>query len=192
MAVRPQTANQRLITASMCAAPCTIPNRENPTTSKVASVSSSFGFVPGFGSISSILIEDGILARHDEIGSIVSPQKTILIHPSVNKLLDQQPWAKAKVRERPSASHSPPMLPSPHVPEIAARARASCFPRLRAGSTQLGANLLCRPGQKRARGPDRSPTSVYAPLYAGQMAKFDLASALTRKECVPSACARSA
>jgi len=108
------------------------------------------------------------------------------------RLLDKQPWAKAKVRERPSASHSPPMLPSPHVPEIAARARASCFPRLRAGSTQLGANLLCRPGQKRARGPDRSPTSVYAPLYAGQMAKFDLASALTRKECVPSACARSA
>ena len=66
MAVRPQTANQRLITASMCAAPCTIPNRENPTTSKVASVSSSFGFMPGFGSISSILIEDGIHARHDE------------------------------------------------------------------------------------------------------------------------------
>jgi len=116
---------------------------------------------------------------------------TILTLPSVNKLQDQQPWAKAKVRERPSASHSPPMLPSPHVPEIAARARASCFPRLH-GSTQLGANLLCRPGQKRARGPDRSPTPVYAPLYAGQMAKFDLASALTRKECVPSACARAA
>ena len=99
-----------------------------------------FGCMPGFGSISSISIEDGIHARHDEIGSIVSPQKTILTPPSVNKLLDKQPWAKAKVRERPSASHSPPMLPSPHVPEIAARARASCFPRLRAGSTQLGAN----------------------------------------------------
>ena len=145
-----------------------------------------FGCMPGFGSISSILIEDGIHARHDEIGRHrQSIFITILTLPSVNKLLDKQPWAKAKVRERPSASHSPPMLPSPHVPEIAARARASCFPRLRAGSTELGANLLCRPGQKRARGPDRSPTPVYAPLYAGQMAKFDLASALTRKECVP-------
>lgn len=190
MAVRPQTANQRLITASMCAAPFTIPNRENPTSS----------IVPPFRPVwlhARIWIDFVDFDRRRisraarRIGGIVSPQKTILIHPSVNKLLDKQPWAKAKVRERPSASHSPPMLPSPHVPEIEARARASCFPRLH-GSTQLGANLLCRPGQKRARGPDRSPTPVYAPLYAGQMAKFDLASALTRKECVPSACARAA
>ena len=54
------------------------PPRAQPQTAKIRIVKSrlrfvQFGFAPRFGSISSISIKDGFLARHDEIGSIVSP-----------------------------------------------------------------------------------------------------------------------
>ena len=122
-------SNQRLIDCVNVSSPMHNPKPRKSDVVKSRLRFVLFGFLPGFGSISSILIEVGNHAGR----SASSVRLSTLFVPSGRQQAPRPAtMGKGKGTRASICLPQPAHAPLPTRPEIAARARASCFPRLRA------------------------------------------------------------